>query len=184
MTQAARIICYAEACLIRHSQALGIDDMTMRIHATSIFMQNQEIIWEYVQKTKLMEYVCSPFQAFKPINPGKFPERWSPGKYEINLISFGINMGYHVIQIEFPTHDDEITNVQIVRDNGYGKLIAKWDHWIFVEKVDANKTRYTDRIDIDAGILTPAIWLYAFILFAWRQSKWKKQIQRNFVDIK
>ena len=147
-------------------------------------MQKQEIIWDYVQKPKMMEYICSPIQAFKPVSPGTFPEQWTPGKYEINLISFGINIGYHVVQIEFPKNDDEITNVRIVRDNGYGKLVKKWDHWIFVEKIDEIKTKYTDRVDIDAGILTPFIWFYALILYTWRQSKWKNQIQRNFVDIK
>jgi len=48
----------------------------------------------------------------------------------------------------------------MLRDNGYSPLITKWDHVITAQEVSGG-TLYRDRVTIEAGILTPFVWLFA-----------------------
>lgn len=41
-----------------------------------------------------------------------------------------------------------------IRDNGYSKLISRWDHNLYLKTIGSNKTLFADTIDIDAGIFT------------------------------
>jgi len=36
---------------------------------------------------------------------------------------------------------------------------------------------YTDQIDIQAGILTPPIWLFAHIFYRYRQRRWRHLVR-------
>ncbi|MEO1062922.1 MAG: hypothetical protein AAFZ07_16040 [Actinomycetota bacterium] len=54
-----------------------------------------------------------------------------------------------------------------------GGLLRRWDHVITVEDEDDGRTRYTDRIDIDAGPLTPVVVAYASAFYRYRQRRWR-----------
>jgi hypothetical protein len=66
-----------------------------------------------------------------------------------------------------------------VRDNGYGPLIKRWDHWIEIN-AEGTGTRYVDRVHIDAGVLTPLICGFARLFYAHRQRRWRRLVARNF----
>lgn len=55
----------------------------------------------------------------------------------------------------------------------FGGLIAMWNHDIEVVPVDSATSRYTDRIEIEAGFMTPVIALYARWFYRMRQRRWK-----------
>lgn len=55
----------------------------------------------------------------------------------------------------------------------FGGLIAMWNHDIEVVPVDSMTCRYRDRIEIEAGFLTPAIAVYARWFYRMRQRRWK-----------
>ena len=55
----------------------------------------------------------------------------------------------------------------------FGGLIAMWNHDIEVVPVDSMTCRYRDRIEIEAGFLTPAIAVYARWFYRMRQRRWR-----------
>lgn len=44
-----------------------------------------------------------------------------------------------------------------VRDDGSGLLVRVWDHLITPEP-EEDGTRYTDRVQIEASLMTPFVW--------------------------
>ena len=69
--------------------------------------------------------------------------------------------------------------VRVLRDNGYSPIIKRWDHWIEIEDV-GGKTRYTDRVHIDAGLLTAPVAAFARVFYAHRQRRWRKLVRLGF----
>jgi len=55
-----------------------------------------------------------------------------------------------------------------------GGLIRRWNHDIIVVASDDSRCNYRDRIDIDAGIFTPAVVLYARWFYRTRQRRWRE----------
>ena len=55
----------------------------------------------------------------------------------------------------------------------FGGLITTWNHDIEVEPIDSESCHYGDRIQIEAGIMTPVIVLYARWFYRMRQRRWR-----------
>jgi hypothetical protein len=54
-----------------------------------------------------------------------------------------------------------------------GGLVKRWDHDIIVTQVSPETCSYHDRIDIDAGVVTPVVVLYAKYFYRIRQRRWR-----------
>ncbi|MBB5020191.1 hypothetical protein HNQ59_003508 [Chitinivorax tropicus] len=67
-----------------------------------------------------------------------------------------------------------------LRGTGHSRLIRRWDHHITLLESDQG-TRYIDHMEIDAGWLTPAIWLLAKCFYVHRQRRWLKLARNGFV---
>lgn len=55
----------------------------------------------------------------------------------------------------------------------FGGLLKSWNHDIEVVPVDDVSCRYLDRIEIDAGIVTPLVIVYARWFYRMRQRRWR-----------
>ena len=51
-------------------------------------------------------------------------------------------------------------------------LVRRWDHCIRIQPLAAGQCRYSDTVDIEAGLLTPLVWLFARCFYAHRQWRW------------
>ena len=135
-----------------------------------------EIVREHIQTARLLRYVNAGLLSFVPIHPPELPELWSEGEYRVALKLFGIiPMGWQIIGIEEPGPDD----TWIVRDNGSGSVAKTWDHLIFVTAEGAG-SRYVDRVQIDAGLLTPFVVLFAQLQYRYRQRRWRRLVREGF----
>jgi len=54
-----------------------------------------------------------------------------------------------------------------------GGLLKRWDHDIVVTQVGPETCSYHDRIDIDAGMMTPIVVAYAHWFYRMRQRRWR-----------
>jgi len=63
---------------------------------------------------------------------------------------------------------------RVLRSQEHGGLVHQWNHEIEVEPISASHCRYTDRIEIDAGLFTPVVVAYARAFYALRQRRWRK----------
>ena len=147
----------------------------MRVELTSIIPRNPEWVWERVKRSDTLHFIAHPLIRFRP-KAGRFPEIWTEGEYEAGMSQFGVlPIGSQVIGIEYPQGKDGY----VLRDNGRGTLIRLWDHWIFVEPDGQGGTRYTDRVDVKAGLLTPLIAGFARIFYGHRQRRWQSLAKRD-----
>ena len=54
-----------------------------------------------------------------------------------------------------------------------GGLLRRWNHDIIVTATGNSRCNYRDRIDIDAGVFTPLVLLYARWFYRTRQRRWR-----------
>jgi hypothetical protein len=80
------------------------------------------------------------------------------------LLPFSLHR-LHVADID----DSEMT----LRSQERGGPISRWNHDISVTAIDDSRCTYRDRIDIDAGILTPVVARYARWFYRTRQRRWR-----------
>lgn len=66
---------------------------------------------------------------------------------------------------------DESTRTLSSRE--FGGVITMWNHDIEINPIDAKRCRYRDRIEIEAGIMTPVIVVYARWFYRMRQRRWR-----------
>lgn len=132
-----------------------------------------ETVWSELQKTATLDFVAAPVIKFR--YKCDKPEHWAEGQYPVEMLLFGIiPLGEQTIAITFLQPTD---GTYTMRDDGFSNLISKWEHQIKVEKVNS-LTRYTDTVEISAGMLTPLVWLFASCFFYHRQNRWKKLAQQ------
>ena len=154
--------------------------MTLRVEVTTILPCTLVEASEQVRRPRLMEHVSWPLTVFAPLKPPALPAVWEPGEYLVRMWSFGVvPLGTQTISISFPP--GPAGGGTRLRDNGSGQLLRRWDHLITMEATeDGLRTRYTDRVDIDAGWATPLVWAWANVLYRWRQYRWHGLVARAF----
>ncbi len=152
----------------------------MIVNVETNFPSDYETIIKHVNLSKTLDYIAKPLVVFEPKNQKEFPEIWKKGKYLTSMKLFGIiPFGDQFIVIE--KIKENAPDEFILRDNGYGSVINTWDHWIFILKTEnENVVKYIDRIDIQAGVLTIFIVIFASVFYRWRQFRWKRLIQNKF----
>lgn len=122
--------------------------------------------------------VCTP-AAFREVTRGllRYPpvERradvWREGETVAGrLWLFGvIPFSRHTIRFE------RIDPAQLtLTSDEHGGLIRSWVHDIALEPRDDHRTRYTDRVTIDAGWATLPITAFAWWFYRARQARWRR----------
>lgn len=143
-----------------------------------------ETVWTQVHRPELLQHIAWPLIRFTYRDDGMPPVRWTQGRYRVGMWSFGIiPLGQQWVGIEYPEGTSVTNGRAVLRDNGSGTLIHKWDHWIFLEDVGGGQTRYTDRLDVEAGVLTPFVWLFARIFYGHRQRRWRALVATGFTAL-
>jgi hypothetical protein len=106
---------------------------------------------------------------------------WEEKAYLCRLKFLGfLPLGKQWIDVRFPDEGFDTQQKRQVRDRGRGDLVRVWDHLVTIEETTAGKTRYTDRLEIEAGILTPLVWLYGQVFYRHRQRRWRKLARNGF----
>lgn len=98
-------------------------------------------------------------------------DRWREGEtatgwiFLLGLVPFSRHT-LHCAQI-----DDE---AMTLRSREHGGAVRSWNHDIVVTAIDDGRCTYRDRIDIDAGPLTPLVALWAQGFYRVRQRRWRE----------
>lgn len=136
-----------------------------------------ERVWRELNKPRLLLFVSHPMIDFRIVSPSHLPEQWEEGDYVFQLKWQGVvPIGKQTICFSKPDGSgDELR----VRDNGHSALIKRWDHVITLKPQNGG-TRYTDRVEIEAGLLTPFIAVFAKRFYAHRQNRWRALVANDF----
>ena len=153
----------------------------MLIERTCLLPCSPQRCFAEVETSQLLRYVSSPLVRFAAIDPPELPERWAEASYKVGLRILGrIPFGSQVIQISRGAFSDNETGFRAsLRDNGHSALVARWDHWITIESAPGG-CRYTDTVDIQAGIFTPLVWAFAWVFYRHRQRRWQRLVRQDF----
>lgn len=158
------------------------DDRIVYVRITSEFDCTPERAWTELLRTRLLEYVVRPLVVFEPLDPDPLPTLWSEGEYLVRIRLFGrLPLGTHTIRIGIPTVETTPGSQRYqLRDDGSGTLLSTWDHRITIEETADGRTRYTDDVEVRAGLLTPLFWLLAQLLYRHRQRRWGRLVRNGY----
>lgn len=151
----------------------------MKLSVETVLPMVAQDVLARLRTPDLLGFVAAPLVRFKPLDPPQFPSEWTEGKFLVAARLFGlVPLGRQTIDISF----DGLSNDRYaVRDNGYGDLARRWDHRIEVIDLGSGQTRYRDTVDVEAGVLTPLVWLFARLFYSHRQRRWR-QLARALND--
>ena len=90
--------------------------------------------------------------------------------------SVSFPLGRQTIAISIPLRGD--SHIEL-RDNGFSGLISRWDHLITIRSVVGGCV-YSDRVEINAGVLTPFVWVFAWLFYRHRQRRWQRLVKDAF----
>lgn len=154
----------------------------MYVRITSEFDCTPERVWTELLRTRLLEYVVRPLVVFEPLDPGPAADAVERGRVSGPNPLFGrLPLGTHTIRIGIPTVETTPGSRRYqLRDDGSGTLLSTWDHRITIEETDDGRTRYTDAVEVRAGLLTPLFWLLAQLLYRHRQRRWGRLVRNGY----
>lgn len=137
---------------------------------TSIFDCTEKEFWKKIIEPKSLQYVASPILSFHPIVGDDFGAEWVTDKtYELKLRFLKIiPLGSHQIKV---IKIDRKSNTIVTNESGI--LTPVWNHTVHFRQIENRKLRYTDEIEIGAGLLTPAVWVFAHLFYRHRQKRWR-----------
>jgi hypothetical protein len=130
-----------------------------------------EKMWNELQMVSSLRHVAAPLLGFSACNDRPLPERWAIGEaYHLRISLFGlIPLGRHTIVIDAIRPD-----ARAIVSKEHGRLARVWNHMIRIDPIDERRILYTDEIEIQAGILTVFVWLFAHVFYRHRQRRWKR----------
>jgi len=111
----------------------------------------------------------------RPMAGETLPERWPAGQtVRCRSYLFGlIPLGTHVVHLE--RIDPSAREIQ---SREFDPLISRWDHLVRIRPMTEGRCRYSDEIEIEAGWLTPLVWLFALGFYRHRQRRWRRVARR------
>lgn len=137
----------------------------MIVQKTSVFPAPKETVFSMVQQLETLQYIAKPYATFEPV--GEVSNVWTVGStssYRFRLFGF-IPFGTHTIRIIRFDPDG-------VSSREGNEHVPVWNHDISLETTDSDHTRYTDRVEIQAGWKTIFVWFWANAFYAHRQRRW------------
>lgn len=131
--------------------------------------------WDLVERSSTLVEVAWPLAYIESID-SSFPERWSQGSTILcksrlfNLIPVGTR------QIFFEKINSTARQIQTRESDS---LVKHWDHLISIKPIDDLNCIYSDEIEIEAGLITPIVWLWANWFYRHRQARWQKILKEK-----
>lgn len=127
------------------------------------------VVWAAVQRTETFVHVAGAVLRCPAVE--RCPGRWRPGDRIVGwvLLFRFIPISHHTIEIRSV---DEAAMELLTEE--HGGVIRTWRHYIAVEPIDHGRCRYEDRIELDAGILTPVATYLTRVFFRYRQRRWTR----------
>jgi ligand-binding SRPBCC domain-containing protein len=128
-----------------------------------------ERVWETLKKVDTLRYITRGLLGFRPLGP--VSDDLGPGDViRVRLLFF------HVIPAW--THEIRISEIdeegRRIETTEHGGAVKTWNHRLTVESAGAGRSRYTDRIEIEAGAMTRLVWTYANLFYRYRQWRWRR----------
>jgi hypothetical protein len=101
----------------------------------------------------------------------ELPAHFAQGEtYRMRLLFFGVVPAWRH-EIHIARLDEGGREIQTAERGG---PVKEWNHRITVDERGPYQSRYTDEIEIGAGLMTPFVWAYAQLFYRYRQMRWRR----------
>lgn len=138
----------------------------MRIEPTAELEAPADAVWNALRKSETLRYVARPLLCFEGDLPRRWPVRGGVVRVERMLLLCVVPAWGH--ELRFVRVDDE--GYEMLTNEGGGP-IKEWNHRIRVEPLSERLCRYTDEVEVRAGVLTPLVWCFAQLFYRHRQMR-------------
>lgn len=129
--------------------------------------------WELVNQSQTLVYVCKGLLGFE--GSKAFPKQWKTGDtINTRLKFFGFVPAWrHTLRFKKISNDS-----MVIFTEEKGGIVRTWNHEIKLEAKDQFSCFYTDTVEIKAGLFTPLVWVFAKVLYLYRQHRWKHLVKK------
>jgi hypothetical protein len=153
--------------IVEHEQYSHDSDMRTITVSTPLDAP-ADVVWRAVNTPQAFVHVARGMLRYPAAERQRRP--WRVGdRLEGWTLLFGVvPFSYHHLTVA--AIDD---NARVLTSDEHGGVIRTWRHDLTVTSVDDASCRYEDRIDIDAGWLTPVVAAYGSLFYRYRQHRWR-----------
>jgi hypothetical protein len=137
------------------------------VRRTSDLPIDAEVVRQLILKPATFAFVSAPLLRLT----GDMPRTWEVGnRVALRLWLCGvIPMNRHVIEIV-----DADPEAGWARTLEHGGAVSHWQHTLRVESTGPGTCRYSDEIELEAGLLTPIVAAIARGFYVWRHRRWRE----------
>jgi hypothetical protein len=147
----------------------------MRVFLETNLPCEADLAWSTVQTSALLMEIAAPLISLRPEHGQQMPARWPLGiAVRVRPRLFSI-LPLPTRTLVFERIDQGEREIQT---REHDALIRRWDHRIHLQPAGEDTCRYTDDVEIQAGALTPLVWLFAQWFYRHRQKRWRRVAQR------
>jgi hypothetical protein len=146
------------------------------VHLATELPTDADRVWAAMCHPASFLYVCRGVIGFPALIGRTEPMRQGEKGTSWMWLFHVIPLSQHTIHV---TDIDEST--RSIRTREHGGFLRAWNHTLHVEPISASRCRYSDTVDIDAGILTPAVAKAALAIYAYRQRRWRKLVAQHLL---
>lgn len=128
-----------------------------------------EKVWEAVKTPGAFRYVTRGLLTMPAIADRE--SDWIEGETVVGWVFLFGMVPFSRHHLRFAESDDACRTLQSKERGG---LLRTWDHDIEVTPLDDERCLYRDRIELEAGPVTPLVWIWAHWFYRTRQKRWRK----------
>ena len=136
------------------------------VERSTLLVASADAVWAAVKTPPAFRTVTRRLLAM-PVIRGR-QDQWCEGETVVGWVFLFGFLPFSRHHLNIATIDDA---TRTLRSREFGGLIRVWNHDIEVVPIDAATCRYRDRIEIEAGFITPLIALYARWFHRMRQRR-------------
>ena len=126
-------------------------------------------VWATAQKPETFVHVAGAMLRYPAAE--KHPGPWKVGDKTVGWAFLFRAIPFSRHTIEVVSIDD--ATMTLLTEEGGGP-VRTWRHYVIVEPLTEHTCRYEDRLDIEAGILTPLVAAFARVFYRYRQRRWRR----------
>ncbi len=146
------------------------------VELTTTLPTGAERVWTAMKSPATFLYLCRGLFG-APVLEGRVEEFRAGEAGTARLWAFHVIPAYrHTIEVL-----EVDPSTRTVRTHEHGGVLRTWNHTLHVEPLGDWSCRYTDTIDIDAGMATPIAVAVAKGIFRYRHRRWGKLVRRHLL---
>jgi hypothetical protein len=148
--------------------------VTATVERSTVLDADAGRVWSAMCHPASFLYVCRGLLGWPALSgrtdPVREGERGSGWLFLFHVVPL-YRHHIHVVRVDAAT--------RTIESDEHGGPLRSWRHTLHVEPLGPGRSRYTDRIVLDAGPATPVAAAVANAVFGYRQRRWHRLARRH-----